>query len=128
MAELNRLWLIGYNPYRYGIEDVIPEVARLAETTPLRYRDVLWICEEYGEGYRELIQKHIEARTIHDALDEMLLEIRTRIVMELLEEEKLAEEIGYPAINTDELVKSINQMVVKKKEDKLPRKLKAGWK
>lgn len=113
-----------YNPYQFGIEDVIPKVARLAETTPLRYGEVLWVCEEYGEGYKELIQKHIKAGTTHSVFDEIVAEIRARKVIRLLEQEKLAEEIDkQPVINLNERISR-----TKRKEDKLPRKLRAGWK
>lgn len=112
------------NLHQFVIEDVIPEVARLAETTPLRYGEVLWICNEYGEGYKELIQKHIEAGTTHSAFDEMVAEIRTRKVIGLLEQEKLAEDINkQPVINLNERLSR-----TKKKDDKLPRKFRAGWK
>lgn len=112
------------NPYKFGIEDVIPEVARLAETTPLRYREVLRVCEEYGEGYKELIQKHIKAGTIYNAFDEMVVEIHVRELMVVLERERLVEEINtQPIISLNE----INRRS-RRKEDKLPRKLRAGWK
>lgn len=114
----------GANPYSYGIEDVIPEVARLAETTPYRYRDVLWLCQEYGEGYKELIQKHINAGTTYKALEEMEAELWLRKVTNLLEREEIQTEIDkQPLININEL--ELRKM---SKEDKLPKKYRRGWK
>lgn len=144
--------LFGYNPYQYGIEDVIPEVARLAETTCYKYRDILRLCQEYGEGYKELIQKHIEAGTTHKALEEMELAIRIRIVDEWLKRENSKDKNDVPfevklceAVcekkNKEELIKleeeidkqpliNINEIELKKnsKEYKLPKKYRRGWK
>lgn len=59
-----------------------PDVVALAQTTPFRYEDVLWVCKEYGDGYNALIQKHIKAGTTHEALYEMELELYVRRVEE----------------------------------------------
>lgn len=122
--------------------DLIPEVAKLTETTPMPYDDVLAICEAYGEGYKELIQKHIEAGTTYQALDEMRDELRdnphrfdlTYVADELNKINELTSRLEKKTGNkyckfelSNGRIRAFGLKEVNEPEKKLPKRFRRGW-
>lgn len=98
--------------------EIVPEVILLTQATPYTYRDVLAICENYGDGYKDIIRKHIDSGTTHEALKEL----REGCLSRYVEARRSIES------NKHDLEK-LNFQPDKKKRRKetLPRNLRNGW-